>query len=160
MRWITLLLLASLAACADETTLPGAPLGWGPASSTLYTPTGAGGIAGDWLYCEDESCTSLTSSGRHFGADGTWASLYAYQWYEDGGVTYCLGWDHGTYAWSGNSLTLSDGQGGYLTCTVFLSGDRATVACGELYSGVMQRVDANPVEECPIYEDVPAPTGG
>jgi hypothetical protein len=29
MRWIALLLLAALAACADETTLPGAPLGWG-----------------------------------------------------------------------------------------------------------------------------------
>ena len=57
-------------------------------------------------------------------------------------------------------LTLSDGQGAYLACTVTLAGDRATVACGDLYSGVMQRVEAGAVlEECPIYEDVPTAGG-
>ena len=103
MRWIALLLLVGLAACADETTLGGAPLGWGPASGTLYTPSGGGGIVGDWIYCEDESCTELAlqraalRGRRHLGL------AVHLQWYEDDGVIYCLGWDQGTYTWSGNA---------------------------------------------------------
>ncbi len=158
MRWIALLLLAlPLAGCADETQVDGAPLGWGPASGSLYTPPASGGgIVGDWLYCGDPDCAEVGSSGLRFAADGTWASLRGYLWDENGDVTYCLGYDEGTYAFSGTSLTLTFGQGYSLTCNMALSGDRATLACGELYSGVLQRFDAGEAPLCPFYDDVPA----
>jgi hypothetical protein len=154
MRWIALPLLVAAAGCADETPLPGAPLGWGPASSTLYSPpAGGGGLVGDWMYCEDAACTTASGTGMRFAADGTWTTLYAFQWTEDAPRSYCLGWGHGSYSWHGGSLTLVDDQGTTLACTVAFSGDLVTIGCGDLYTGVMRRIDAGEVGPCPIYED-------
>jgi hypothetical protein len=161
MRWLVLLLVAGLAACDGETTdLPGAPLGWGPASGTLYSPSGAG-IAGDWFICTDENCTAFTSNGLRFENDGTWVALWAYT--GQGGYVpgqgYCVS-DYGdTYTWDGATLTISGlAEVGDLSCRVTFDGDVAALACLQDYRTYLKRVSGEQVEPCPIYEDVP--TGG
>jgi len=161
MRWTALLLVAGLAACDGETTIPSAPLGWGPASSTLYTPPEAGGgILGDWFNCQDESCTALGSNGMRFAADGTWTSLYAL-YYGQGDYpeeqSYCLSEWSSTYTWDGATLTMHDVlERGDLSCRVTFAGDIATFNCLQDYRMYLIRVSAEQVEPCPIYDDLPA----
>jgi len=158
MRWIALLLLAAFAACSGETTLEGAPLGWGPASSTLYQPpAGGGGIVGDWFFCEEAGCTALSGGGVRFAVDGTWSELWVLG-QDASGLAYCVSPWTNTYGWDGTTLTLQGMEyDGDLTCHVTFAGDAATLDCGDLAPTYLVRASGQ-VEECPIYEA--GPTGG
>jgi len=152
MRRLAVVLALGLFACDGETPIPGAPLGWGPASGTLYEPPSAGGgILGDWFSCGDESCAQLSGQGIRFSADGTWTALSTTYYYEDQGTTaeYCLSYSTGTYSWDGATLTMRGfDYGGDLSCRVTFDGDVATVSCPPSTVLYLQRVTAQVVEPC------------
>jgi hypothetical protein len=156
MRCAALLLLAAVVAfgaCADETTLEGAPLGWGPASGSLYQPpAGGGGIMGDWAFCEDAECAERGSSGVRFAADGTYATLWI--WGEDAtGAVYCVYTADGTYSWDGAGLTMHDVPDvGELSCRVTFADDRALLDCGMDYTLALRRLRGHE-EPCPPMYD-------
>ena len=160
MLRLALLLAVGLAACDGETTLPGAPLGWGPASGTLYQPPAAGGgILGDWFFCADPSCAGLSSNGVRFEAGGTWKYLYALGQSGQSDEVYCVAEWTSTYSWDGATLTISDlGEAGDLSCRVTFDDDIATLDCLQGHPTYLKRVSGR-VEPCPIYEDLPAGDG-
>ena len=156
MRWLALLLALGLLACDGETPVPGAPLGWGPASSTLYTPpAGAGGILGDWFFCRDESCATLTGDGLRFASDGTFAGLMAYADSFEAGGEFCVYESGHQYSWDGVTLILRGVlESGDLVCRATLYGDRATLDCGQAQT-TLQRVTGVDDGPCPIYAGAP-----
>jgi hypothetical protein len=153
MPRVALLLVVALCACADETTLAGAPLGWGPASATLYSPPAAsGGIVGDWLYCDDASCAARSSNGLRFAADGTMSDLWITNT-EGTELVYCVSDPIGTYTWDGATLDIVDpGDGLTVACTVTLSGEIAALDCLQ-HQSYLRRISGKVEESCPIYYD-------
>jgi hypothetical protein len=155
MRRIALLLLAvAVAACAGETTTTGAPLGWGPASATLYSPpAGGGGIVGDWLGCGDASCADPSSSGLRFAADSTVHDLWVID-QEASGLVFCVEDPSYTYAWDGTKLTLYDLDGGFmLACGLSVNDGIAHLSCLGVDDSYFLRVTGRAEEDCPIYYD-------
>ena len=149
MARVQLVLVLGLAACADETLVAGAPMGWGPASATLYSPPAeSGGIVGDWLYCQDARCSATSSSGLSFGADGTVSEV----WVTDSTgaeIVYCLSDTRETYTWDGVTLAIHDAEGLTIACSVAFAGDFATVDCS-LEQWNLVRLHGRQDGTCPV----------
>ena len=153
MSRVALLLVVALAACADETTLAGAPLGWGPASGTLYTPPAASsGIVGDWLECPDASCSDPSTYGMRFANDGTVSDL-AITGADGSELVYCVSDPVATYTWDGTTLTITS-HGYPVACAVSFADDGATLSCLEGQEHIyLIRVSGRVEGTCPIYYD-------
>jgi hypothetical protein len=156
MPRVALLLVVALAACADETTLAGAPLGWGPASATLYSPPagGSGDIVGDWLHCEDAGCTAVFPSGLRFAADGTIHEIWGdYPNGDESDPIYCISDPVDTYTWNGTTLTLHEVNGeGSVACSMIVTDKIAHMSCMDEESYFL-RVSIQEEESCPVYYD-------
>jgi hypothetical protein len=145
MRWVALLLALGLVACDDETTLPGAPLGWGPASGTLYAPPSASGI-GAWRAITSAECGMGSGAGFEFRSDGAYGLLNFPCPAPEGD---CSIWPLGYYVRTGSVLLFTFIGA---PAEVAVDGDRAVAdftVDGEHRRCELERISEAPLPLCP-----------
>lgn len=83
-----------------------------------------GPMEGDWFQCKDEACTVLDDEGIRFTAGDRWGALDAPGGSYDPGEPYELDHPRGTYAYDGETLTLTqDGGGEQLSAQISFEGE-------------------------------------
>jgi len=163
---LALSLWSTSSSCGDGPGGPYPEMTWGPASNSLFKPSGGGSlIIGDWFYCKNSTCAAFDDEGIRFNADGTWSMLNAPGSSLDPGEAYCEEQDEGrggTYQVAGQILTVNFSGNSKLAKVVFvLKGNDAATASikieGQDVVVTMRRVAPSRSSGHCQYDSLPSP---